>query len=121
MKFEITTSAIVMSSFTVLALLTLLLRKPFSLWFAYRRTPEELWTTPLFFQVNMMLTGTWTVLFALCAVVCGYGPWWTPIGTTLFLFLLARQSDRIGHFYAARLRPTVPAPAPPPEVGGDTP
>jgi hypothetical protein len=45
---------------------------PFTVDYAREQTPRQYWHTPLFRQVNQVLTGAWAAVFAICA---GLGLW----------------------------------------------
>ncbi|MCD2185869.1 hypothetical protein [Actinomycetospora soli] len=53
---------------TVIAVASLLLRRPFTEHYARQSTPREYWGSPLFRHVNVMITGVWAATFALQAV-----------------------------------------------------
>jgi uncharacterized membrane protein len=48
----------------VISLISLLIGKPFTLQYAREQTPEEFWTTPLFYSINRNITLVWTAAFA---------------------------------------------------------
>jgi hypothetical protein len=54
---------------TVFALITLVLRRPFTLSYAKDMTPEEFWDTPGFRRINYIVSAVWAASFAFCAVV----------------------------------------------------
>ena len=60
----------------VIAGLSLLVRRPFTLQYARETTEEEYWTSPLFLRINYIITAVWAVVFALIAIVgyIGDGP-----------------------------------------------
>ncbi|MDL5158787.1 hypothetical protein [Actinomycetospora termitidis] len=53
---------------TLIAVGSLLVRRPFTEHYARQSTPREYWTSPLFRHVNVMITGVWALTFALQAV-----------------------------------------------------
>ena len=53
----------------VAALLSIAMRKPFTIPFAKRVAPPEIWDTPIFLHVNMMLTAVWATSFAAMAAI----------------------------------------------------
>jgi hypothetical protein len=55
------------------ALASIALRSPFTIQYAREMTPEENWTTPLFFHINYVITWVWTATFAITALVGWYG------------------------------------------------
>ncbi len=77
------------------AVVTLLIRRPFTLAYAKDTTPEEYWDTPLFRQINYAITGAWAGAFTFSAIlgalgdtVLQGGEFWTgwilPIAGILF-------------------------------------
>jgi hypothetical protein len=57
----------------LVALGSILVKRPFTLQYAREMTPEEYWDTPLFLHINYVLTWVWTGMFAVTAVVGWYG------------------------------------------------
>jgi hypothetical protein len=57
-------SALYLSLFLTAAAPPLLGKDPFTVWFARRQSPEAVWHTDLFRQINRHLTGLWGLLFA---------------------------------------------------------
>jgi hypothetical protein len=57
----------------LVALGSILVRRPFTLQYAREMTDEEYWHTPLFLHINYVLTWVWTGVFAVTAVVGWYG------------------------------------------------
>ncbi len=56
----------------VLALIagvSLAIRRPFTLGIAKQSTPPEVWAQPLFVRTNAVITGAWTLAFAVTAAV----------------------------------------------------
>ncbi len=51
--------------FAVVAWATLLAGFPFTLQYARERTPREIWNTPPFITMNMIMTTVWTLIFTL--------------------------------------------------------
>ena len=77
------------------ALVSLVIRKPFTLAYAKDGTPEEYWDTPLFKHVNYAISGVWAAAFAFSAIVGAlsitvvpgaefWTDWILPIGAVLF-------------------------------------
>jgi hypothetical protein len=56
---------------------------PFTTYFARKTTPEAVWETPLFQEINRRLTGLWASLFALNALVTLVPHLWPPGGVGL--------------------------------------
>jgi hypothetical protein len=57
----------------VFAIVTLLIRKPFTLAYAKDTTPREHWDDPLFLRINYAISGVWAGAFAVSALAGGYG------------------------------------------------
>lgn len=55
------------------AIVTLLIRKPFTLAYAKDTTPREHWDEPLFQRINYMISAVWAGAFLVSAVVGAYG------------------------------------------------
>jgi hypothetical protein len=55
------------------AVVTLLIRKPFTLAYAKDTTPREHWGEPLFLRINYMISAVWAGAFVVSAVVGAYG------------------------------------------------
>jgi hypothetical protein len=53
---------------TLFAVTTLVVRRPFTLSYAWDATPEEFWETPGFLRINYIVSAVWAASFALCAV-----------------------------------------------------
>jgi hypothetical protein len=52
----------------LIALGSLVIRKPFTLGLARLSMPREVWDNPLFLRTNMIITAVWTASFAICCV-----------------------------------------------------
>lgn len=57
------------ASLALFALITLLLRRPYTMAYARDVTPPEVWSTPFFRRANMVLTGVWAGAFGFSATV----------------------------------------------------
>jgi hypothetical protein len=55
------------------AIVTLLIRKPFTLAYAKDTTPREHWDEPLFLRINYMISAVWAGAFLVSAVAGAYG------------------------------------------------
>jgi hypothetical protein len=55
------------------AIVTLLIRKPFTLAYARDTTPREHWDTPLFLRINYGISAVWAGAFLVSAVAGAYG------------------------------------------------
>jgi hypothetical protein len=47
---------------------TLAVRRPFTLGIAKRQTPPEIWGSPVFLRVNVVITAAWALAFTLTAI-----------------------------------------------------
>lgn len=63
-------SSIALATF---ALVTLLIRKPFTLAYAKDSSPREHWDDPLFLRINYMISGVWAGAFVVSAAIGAYG------------------------------------------------
>lgn len=57
------------AAITLISLVSLLAGRPFTEYYARQSTPREYWTSPVFRRINRVLTGVWTGVFALMAVL----------------------------------------------------
>jgi hypothetical protein len=55
------------------AIVTLLIRRPFTLAYAKDTTPREHWAEPLFLRINYMISAVWAGAFLVSALVGAYG------------------------------------------------
>lgn len=55
------------------AIITLVIRKPFTLAYARDTTPREHWDTPLFLRINYAISAVWAGAFLVSAIVGAYG------------------------------------------------
>jgi hypothetical protein len=53
----------------VIALGSIVFRHPFTIDYAKESTPPQVWGSPVFKHVNLVLTAVWTVVFLVCAVL----------------------------------------------------
>jgi hypothetical protein len=54
----------------VVAIASLVIRKPFTLAIAKRTVPEQFWTTPLFQHSNTVITSAWAIGFTASSILC---------------------------------------------------
>ena len=78
------------------AIVTLLIRRPFTLAYAKDTTPEEHWDNPIFLRINYVISAVWAGAFLFSALVGAYGDavlrdndnfwtaWILPIGAIIF-------------------------------------
>jgi hypothetical protein len=84
------------SALAVFAIVTLLIRRPFTLAYAKDTTPREHWDSPLFLRINYVISAVWAGAFLFSALVGAYGDavlrdngnfwtaWILPIGAIIF-------------------------------------
>jgi hypothetical protein len=64
------TSSLASGALGLIGLVSLALRKPFTLGVAKQGTPRELWDHPVFIRVNVVITSVWTASFVVgCAAL----------------------------------------------------
>jgi hypothetical protein len=94
--------------FGLLALASLasaLAKRPWTSVIARRHNPPEVWSTDLFRETNMLISGAWSILFAGGAFLAALAPLWLNLGYGVLLVVLGRLSPRIGAWYSSwRLR-----------------
>lgn len=61
-------SALSMGWLALIAWVSIAVRRPFTLGFARRMAPPEVWDTPLFRRINVVLTAAWASSFTLTAI-----------------------------------------------------
>jgi hypothetical protein len=61
--------ALANGTLALISLVSLAVRRPFTLGIAKQTTPREYWDLPAFVRVNTVITSAWTVSFAVAAVV----------------------------------------------------
>lgn len=78
------------------ALLTLAIRRPFTLAYAKDTTPQDHWGSPLFLQINYVISGVWAGAFVVSAAAGAYSDavlgdndnfwfaWIVPLGAIIF-------------------------------------
>jgi hypothetical protein len=86
-------SSIALAAF---AIVTLLIRRPFTLAYAKDTTPREQWDNPLFMRINYVISAVWAGAFVVSAVSGAYGDgvlhdngefwtaWIVPLGAVIF-------------------------------------
>jgi len=53
-----------LGSLSGLSLASILIKRPWTMIIARRNAPPEVWSTGLFLETNMIITGAWTILLA---------------------------------------------------------
>jgi hypothetical protein len=107
----------------VIALGSLLLRKPFTLGIARQSMPREAWDNPLFLRVNTIISTVWAASFvlgcvALAALAHGSATGRVIVQTAAFVLPLVFTTRYVEHVRArAQERAQEPAPAGPAVAG----
>ena len=92
-------------SFSLLALASLasvIARRPWTSVIARRQNPPEVWSTDLFRETNMLISGGWSLLFAGSALLAALAPLWLNLGYGVLLIALGHFSSRFGAWYSLR-------------------
>ena len=93
------------------SLFSVLIKRPWTILVARRHTPPEVWPTALFLETNMVISGAWTLLFALAAFLSIILPLWANLISGIILFRLGRLSPRFGSWYSSkRMKSLFPKP-----------
>jgi len=85
-----------------LSLVSILLRRPWTTIIARRNTPPEVWTTSLFLESNMIITGAWTILFTMATVFSITMPRWVNLLLCIVYLFLGKFSTRFGLWYSSK-------------------
>jgi hypothetical protein len=93
---------VILGSLALISLVSLLLKRPWTILVARRSVPPEVWSTDLFLETNMIITGAWAVLFFVAALLASYASGWVNLGFGVLLATLGFGSSRFGTWYAAR-------------------
>jgi hypothetical protein len=56
------------SGLLLIVLLSMALRRPFTMQYARESVPAEMWTNPAFIRANYVITGVWAIAFAVLVV-----------------------------------------------------
>lgn len=84
------------------SLASVLARRPWTSVLARRHNPPEVWSTDLFRETNMLISGGWSLLFAGAALLAVLAPLWLNLGYGALLFVAGHFSPRIGAWYSSR-------------------
>ncbi|HOO39722.1 MAG TPA: hypothetical protein PLV78_15500 [Deltaproteobacteria bacterium] len=87
---------------SVLSLISMMVKHPWTIIIARRSTPPEVWSTGLFLETNMIITGAWAVLFCVAAVISITMPFWVNILIGVIYVLLGKFSSRISLWYSSK-------------------
>lgn len=97
---------------TLIAAISLAVGRPFTLQYAKEQVPEQYWSAPQFMRANLLISGAWTLSFAL-ATACDAAATYVPaiplwIEIVLSLGGLAAAAWFTG-WYRARAERAIPA------------
>lgn len=92
----------VFGALSLVSLISMLARHPWTIIVAHKSTPSELWSTDLFMETNMIITGAWAVLFCIAAVISITMPFWVNILIGVVYIILGKFSSRFGLWYSSR-------------------
>jgi len=85
-----------------LSLASILFKRPWTIIIARRNTPPEVWSTSLFLESNMIITGAWTILFTLATVFSITMPRWVNLVLCIVYLFLGKFSTRFGLWYSSK-------------------
>lgn len=77
-------------------------KRPWTAVLARRHNPPEVWSTDLFRETNMLISGGWALLFAGAACLAALAPLWPNLVYGALLVLLGHYSSRFGAWYSTR-------------------
>jgi hypothetical protein len=81
------------------SVVSLLVRKPWTLIPARRHQPPEFWSLPVFHEANMVITAMWTAYFAVAATITWRVPWMSLV-LGFATWPLSRASQTFGEWYS---------------------
>src|SRR4026208_672076 len=84
------------------SLASVLARRPWTSIIARRHNPPAVWSTDLFRETNMLISGGWSLLFAGGALLSALAPVWLSPGDRGPPVSLGRFSPRLGAWYSFR-------------------
>ena len=93
---------IVFGGLAIISLVSMLAKRPWTIIPARRSYPPQVWATDLFLETNMVVTGVWTFLFAIAAVLASFVPAWVHVIFGVSFAALGSVSHRFGSWYSAR-------------------
>lgn len=102
---------VVDAGLTTISLVSIAIGQPFTLQYAREEVAEAYWKSPMFFRVNLLISGVWTLAFAIfttCDALATYAPavpLWLEIAATLAAFAGAALFTR---WYPAKVRRSIP-------------
>jgi hypothetical protein len=93
---------VILGSLALISVLSLLMKRPWTIIVARRSTPPEVWSTDLFLETNMIITGAWAALFFVAALLATLAPTWVNLAFGALLVALGFLSSRFGSWYSTR-------------------
>jgi hypothetical protein len=96
---------------TIIVLISLAIRRPFTQQYAKEQVPRQFWTSPIFIRTNAIITGIWAAAFAVmtacdaAAIYVPAIPLAVEIAATIIAFVAAVWFTR---WYPARVRRNLP-------------
>jgi hypothetical protein len=92
----------IFGSLALASLASVLARRPWTSVIARRHSPPEVWSSDLFRETNMVISGGWSFLFAGGALLAALAPLWLNLGHGVLLVALGQFSSRFGAWYSSR-------------------
>jgi hypothetical protein len=92
----------ILGSLALASLASVLARRPWTSVLARRHNPPEVWSTDLFRETNMVISGGWAFFFAGASVMAAFAPLWLNLGYGALLVVLGYFSSRFGAWYSSR-------------------
>ncbi len=80
-----------------------LVKQPFTYQYAKKQVPKERWNSPLFIQINNILTNIWGLIFLFTALIDWVHVHYSPMSMVMFMVL-----NNIGWFAGITLSKTFP-------------
>lgn len=86
---------VVDAGLTAIIVVSLAIRRPFTLPYARERVPEQFWATPLFMSINRAITGVWAGAFALLTAADAFAefvpaiPLWVDVAISILALVVA--------------------------------
>ena len=91
-----------LSSLSILSLASIIFKRPWTMMIARKSIASEFWSTSLFLETNMIITGIWTILFALAAFLSATMPPWVNLMVCAVYLFLGKFSPRFGLWYSSK-------------------
>jgi hypothetical protein len=84
------------------SLASVVAKRPWTTSIAKRHNPPEVWSTDLFHETNMVISGGRSLLFASAAVLAAVAPLWLNLAYGGILTVLGYLSPKFGARYSSR-------------------